>query len=191
MKFKTLGSILAAVCALGALSASPAAAEFHAAAVPTTLHGTQTTAHVFKTTSGGVTCKSKTFSGTMTSKTTSTITLVPSELTSGCTAYGFIGVPIHFNGCAYILHANGTTVIECPGTAEIEITVPGCTTFIGPQHIATGNTFSNNAGKTDINITTHMSGITYRECSHTATLQHDGTYDGNTTLTGSSSIWYE
>ena len=185
---KTLGLVLASVFAMSAIGASAAsAAEFHSAVHPQSVSGSQTTSHVFTTDAGTVTCKKATFSGTTAAKTSTTQTLTPSY--TECTAFGFVNVPIHINGCGYIFHNNGTTVVECPSGKSIQITAPFCTTSVGAQHIASGMSFGNNAGKTDIVATTNIKGIAYNECG---TPKTNGTYTGTTTVTGASgSIWYE
>jgi hypothetical protein len=186
--FKTLGVVLAAVFAMSALGASAAsAAEFHSAVAVQAVTGTQSTSHVFTTTSGTVTCKTAQFTGSTTAKTTTTQTMLPNY--DNCTAFGFIGVPIHENECEYIFNVNGSTELKCPAGKSIEITVPGCTTTVGSQTFASGNTFSSNATKTDINVTTNVSGIKYKECGGAE--QTGGTYKGTTTTTASSAIWYE
>lgn len=182
-KFKTLGLVMAAVFAMSAVSVSAAsAAEFHAASAPVTLSGSQTTSHVFTTAAGTVTCKVATFSGTSSVKTTSEITMVPTY--EGCTAFGFVEVPVHVKG-DYLFTANGDIHI----TGKFQITAPFCTTTVeGPQTIKGGNSFANNAGKTDVNVTTNAKGIAYDECG---TPRTGATYTGGTTVTGSSNVWYE
>lgn len=180
---KTLGLVLAAVFAMGAVMASAAsAAEFHSAAAPVTLSGSQSTSHVFTTNAGTVTCKVATFSGSSSVKTTSEITMTPKY--ENCTAFGFISVPIHVKG-DYLFTANGDVHVN--GT--FEITAPGCTTTVsGPQTLKGANSFSNNAGKTDVIAKTNASGIAYNECG---TARTNGTYTGTTTVTGTSNVWYE
>ena len=190
-KFKTLGLVLASVFAMSAIGASAAsAADFRSEVHPQSVSGTQTTSHVFTTDAGTVTCKKATFSGTTSGTTASTQTLTPEY--DECTAFGFVNVPIHENGCGYIFNANGTTEVECPSGKKIEITVPFCTTTVGEQHIGEGMSFSSNAGKTDIIATTNITktiGIDYNECGTNKT---NGSYTGTTTVTGASgSIWYE
>jgi hypothetical protein len=187
---KALGLMLAAVFAMSALGATAAsAAEFHAASAPVTINGTQSTGHQFKTDAGTVTCKVATFTGTQSSKTSATVTMTPTY--KECTAFGFINVPIHTNGCAYIFNANGNTEVECPAGKTFEITAPGCTTKVGPQSITGGNTFTNNAGKTQITVDTDITGkIAYNECGSATT---GGTYTGGTTVTGAGgvAVWWE
>ena len=181
-KLKTLGLVLASVLALVALTASNASAAFFVSAVhPQTINGSQTTSHVFTTNAGTVNCKKATFSGTTGEYIAETQTLTPDY--SECTAFGFINVPVHENGCAYVFNAGGTTEVECPEGKKIEITAPFCTTTVGPQHFSSGMSYSNNAGETDIVASTNISGISYNECGTSRT---NGTYTGGTTVTGAS-----
>ena len=187
-KFKALGLVLASVFAMSAVGAPAAsAADFFSEVTPQTISGSQTTTHVFTTNAGTVSCKKATFSGAATNGISETQTLAPDY--SECTAFGFINVPVHENGCAYVFNANGTTEVECPSGKKIEITAPFCTTTVGPQHLASGMSFANNAGETDIVATTNISSsIDYNECG---TERTNGSYTGTTTVTGASgSIWY-
>jgi hypothetical protein len=192
-KIKTLGVVLASVFAMSAIGASAAsAAEFHSAVHPQSIHGVQTVSHVFTTNAGTVTCKTATFTGTTSALTSATQTLAPDY--NNCTAFTFINVPIHENGCDYLFNANGTTEVKCPTVGgvkqKIEITAPFCTTTVSEQHIAGGMTFANNAAKTDIVATTNIKEeIDYNECG---TARTNGSYKGTTTVTGASgSVWYE
>ncbi|HEX3240504.1 MAG TPA: hypothetical protein VHR18_10265 [Solirubrobacterales bacterium] len=179
-KIKTLGVVLASVLAMSAIGASAAsAAEFHSAVHPQEIHGTQTTSHVFTTNAGTVTCKKATFTGTSAAKTSATQTLSPDY--NECTAFGFINVPIHENGCALLFYANGTSEIACPFGKKIEITAPFCTTTIYPQHLTGGVTYATIT--TDITVTTNITGIHYNECGTTRT---NGTLTGKTTWVGVS-----
>ncbi|HEX3293625.1 MAG TPA: hypothetical protein VHR38_07785 [Solirubrobacterales bacterium] len=189
-KITTLGVVLASVFATSVIGASAAfAQEFHSAVHPQSIHGTPTTAHVFTTNAGTFTCKKITFSGTTSGATSTTMTLAPDY--NECTAFGFINVPIHENGCDFKFSSHvppGTVEILCPTGKVIEITAPFCTTTIGPQHL-TGMTYANNAGKTDIIATANITGVHYVECGTTRT---NGVLKGTTTWTGSAAaIWWE
>ncbi|HEX3240555.1 MAG TPA: hypothetical protein VHR18_10530 [Solirubrobacterales bacterium] len=188
-RFRAPGIVLASVFAMSAIGASAAsAAEFHSAVHPQEIHGTQTTGHVFTTNAGTFTCKKATFTGGTSAKTSATLTLAPDY--NECTIFGFINMPVHENQCAYVFYATGTTEVECPGGKPIEITAPFCTTTIGPQHIATGLSYTNNAGKTDVVITTNIkTDLDYDECG---TARTNGSYTGTSTVTGGSgSLWFE
>ncbi|HEX3240820.1 MAG TPA: hypothetical protein VHR18_11905 [Solirubrobacterales bacterium] len=188
-QIKTLGAVLASALAISALSASAVpAAEFHSAFHPQTISGNSVVAHSFTTNAGLVTCKKAVLTGSTSALTASSWTLYPDY--SECIAFSFINVPIHENGCGYLLYATGTQEIECPGSNKIEITFPFCTLTVGPQHLGSGVTFTNNAGKTDIIQNVDVTGeLDYNECG---TFRTNGTYGGKTTWTGGSgSIWYE
>ncbi|HEX3240731.1 MAG TPA: hypothetical protein VHR18_11445 [Solirubrobacterales bacterium] len=183
-KLGSLGLMLAAVLAVGVSTAS--AANFFSAVHPQSVSGTQTTNHVFTTNAGTVTCKKVTFTGTTAASVSATQTLTPDY--SECTAFGFISVPVDENGCGYIFNASGTTEVECPEGKKIEITVPFCTVTVGPQHIAGGMSYSNNAGETDIVATSNIkSEIDYDECGTSRT---NGSYTGATTVTAAEPIWF-
>ena len=187
LKGKILGLGLATAFALGATGAS--AAEFHSGAGlnPNPLSGIQSTGHVFTTNAGTVTCTTVSFSAGAPAGTTSSLTLTPNY--DKCSAFGFINTAIDENGCAYVLHAGGTSEIECPSGKKIEITAPFCTTTIGPQHIASGLSYKSNEAETDFLVTTSIkSEIDYNECGTNYT---NGDYTGTTTVTGEASVWFE
>lgn len=186
--------IVGAACALSASAAS--ATEFHIAAVPATLTGVQTTQHRITLNEPGSTiyCKTKyNLKGVTSLKTTKTLTFVTEE--ENCIVLGFLKVPIHKNGCAYVLSSNGTSELECPSGKKVEYTIhPECLVTIGPQHIASGNSFSSNPGKTDFTTTSNTTGITYNECG---TAGANGKTTGTITVTGATeggapvNVWYE
>ncbi len=183
---KALGLVVASVFAMSAIAASAASASttFHSTVHPQNLSGTQVESHVFTTDAGTVTCKKAVFTGATSALTSATQTLSPDY--NECTAFGFINVPIHENGCGYLFNANGTTEVECPTGKTIEITVPFCTTTVGPQHIASGMSYANGSsgGKSDVTATTNIGAeIDYNECG---TKKTNGKYKGSTTVTGAS-----
>jgi hypothetical protein len=189
-KFKALGLVLGVVFALSAVGvASASAAEFHSSIENNPLTGTQKTSHVFTTSAGTVTCTTAKFTGTQAAKNSATTKLAPTY--EGCTAFGFISVPIATNGCEYNFNANGSTAVECPAGKSIEVKVPFCTTSIGSQTFSSGMSFET-VGTTpnrSILATTNISGISYNECG---TVRTNGTYKGTTTVTGKSGseIWF-
>jgi hypothetical protein len=191
-KIKVLG-LLAVMFALTAVSASSAMAVekyFHSDSPSgkTTLMGTQATNHVFTTNAGTITCNTVTLDGMQETNTTMEWTI--EATTSACTVFGFVGVTIDTNGCHYLYTTENTTGgslaavtvhITCPSGKKIEVTVPGCTTSIGPQTIG-GFTIQNttSGGKKAVSIITNVSGIEYNEC---------GTVRKNATLTGTTTVW--
>lgn len=170
-----------------AAPSTASAAEFHSTVSPVTFVGTSLGSHVL-TTGVEVTCKTVHYHGQFLGKTQNVLTVTIKSPTP-CTTFGLIHTTIDYNGCGYLIHATGTTEIECPSGKQIEVTEPGCTTKIGPQHLGGGNAFLNNAGKTDFTATANISGIDYDECGTAGT---NGVYKGSTTfLSASASIWYE
>jgi len=188
-KFKSLGLVLAAVFAMSAIGASAAsAAEFHSAGAPTTITGTQSTSHVFTTSAGTVTCKTATFSGTQSTQTATTVQLTPTY--KECTAFGFINVPIDVNGCSYTFTSHGATTVDCAAGKAFEITVPGCTTKVGPQTFAKGMEYTTVGSTPSRSITSHtnVTEIEYNECG---TVRKNGTYKGDTSIKGSAGeVWF-
>lgn len=188
-KFKALGLVLAAVFALSAVSvASASAAQFHSALAPTVISGAQSTSHVFTTNAGTVTCKTAKFSGSQAVVTSETQTLTPKY--ENCTAFGFVGVTIDTNECAYEFNANGSTKVVCPSGKAIEVTVPFCTTSVGPQTFASGMTYETvgTSPSRSILAKTNISGIKYNECG---TERTNGTYTGTTSVAGSAGeVWW-
>jgi hypothetical protein len=172
----------------GSVVSAADAAEFHSASAPVTLNGTQSTAHKWTTDAGTVTCKVATFTGTQSTKTSSSSTMTPTY--KECVAFGFINVPIHTNGCAYLYGPNGTTALECPAGKMIEITTPGCTTTIGPFHFSFGTTFANDATRVVLKTKHETKGIPYDECGSATT---GAAYTGETTVTGAGgvAVWWE
>ena len=124
---------------------------------------------------------------------------------TSCIVYGFIGITVDVNGCEFLLTSTTTTSgtnelspvthIVCPAGKSIELTVPGCTTKIGPQTIV-GNSYANGTSgtKKDITITLNFSGVQYDECGF---VRNNGTWKGKTTVTAKSefgsavNLWYE
>jgi hypothetical protein len=152
---KALGLSLLALCALGAVAAS------FAAAVPlfttpelkagesSIITGEQVAGtSEFGYHSGGIptTCDKATYAGTMTGISASEVTVRPTFLEECKT--GGIKSPVHVNGCAFVLKATTTdstntkgepikvagATLECEGTKEIIITASGCEIGIGTTH---------------------------------------------------------
>lgn len=188
-RIKLIAPLVVAVFTLGAGGASGAlAAEFHSAKAPTTISGTQTTGNVWTTNAGTWTCKTFTETGTLSSLTSASLRTTPA--TGTCTAFGFINIPVHTNGCQNVLYASGTAEIDCPVGKGIELTIPGCTTVIGDQHIASGTAYTTGgtSPNRDLNVQRNYSGIHYVECGTTRT---NMTWKGSSTFVGSAGeIWY-
>lgn len=179
----SLALLLCAVSSLG-VGAAAAATTFHSSWHPQTINGSQTTSFVFTTNAGTVTCGSVTVSGTTSASTSSTATVAGSatEPASKCTAFGFVNVPVYGNGCGAVANASGTTEVECPVGKKIMIVAPFCTTSVGPQHIASGVSYSNNSGDVVVKVNI-VSEIDYNECGTNRT---NGSLTGTMTVTGAS-----
>lgn len=188
-----------AVLALAAISAFASAAqalppEFHVEKAPATLKGQGLNAHRMTFDGGVVQCNNSTFHGTQEALTTTTMTLTPTY--AGCTAFGFVGVPIDVNGCAFLLHLvagsnppTATSDIECPVGQEITITAPFCTIHIEPQvglsHVIIDN---QGAGAARDSVATFtLTGIKYTETAGcpgpgAGVTTNNGTYTGSATV---------
>lgn len=207
-KINRLG-LLVAIFALSAVSASSALAtekSFHhdAPSGKATIHAVQTTSEVFTTNAGTMTCKTVTSVGMLEVPTTMELTMAPTY--GGCSAFGFINIPIHSNGCHYLyttatttggaIQPNPITHITCPPGKAIEITTPFCPIKIGPQTLQSLSfTTGSSGGKKDLTIVKNLTNIHYDECGTTRT---NGTWTGQTTAVATDTVggaaanlWYE
>jgi len=170
------------------LSSGASAAEFHSSVAPVTISGSQSTSMVLTTDSGTVICKSVTFTGSLTAKTSTEFSSV--FTLKECTAFGFINVPVDWNGCEFKWTASGAAHIVCK-SKPIELTAPGCTTFIGGQSLPGGATFTTSGSAPNRHITEHwnFSGLSYIDCGKNHT---NGTWKGSfTTKTSSGEHWWQ
>jgi hypothetical protein len=197
---KILGLAFVAVLAMSAVVASAASAsaftssEASGSETVTRLTGSQEGSDVFTTDGGTVTCTTATYVGEV--KGTSTTEAEAAPTYSGCTAFGFVNVPIDTNGCKYKFTSAGEIHIVCPGEAAIEVTAPGCTVTVGTQTPTGPNTveFTNiGSGSTmEITIDVTLRGIHYIEhnrgsfpnCSNPTVTKTNGTYTGHAKVTG-------
>jgi len=209
---KVLGLTLVAAFAMSAVVASAASAanfNFHSEGTSTVLTGTQHAgSDVFKTDGGTVSCSSATYTGSQTGSTAESVEVTPTY--SGCTAFGFINVPIHVNGCKYKFATSetkyqGAVHIIC-ATKPIEITSPGCTVTVGTGTPGGKATYTNvGSGTTrEVTVDVALTGINYVEDNNgggcvgpTGTTKTNGTYSGAALVTGETSkkahlgIWVE
>jgi hypothetical protein len=188
---KTLGLVLAAVLAIGGLSASNAsAASFHSEVEHTIIDGEQSpgTNDLMRFNAGTWTCNSITYTGTTTTATNTSLTVTPTW--KECTAFGFVNITIDVNGCTYVFNAGGSFQISCPGN-PITVTAFNCHIKIGSQTFPSGITYDNAGTGTgrDMSFTINFSGLTYTQesksfpgCSNGTF--NNGTYEGNATVTG-------
>jgi hypothetical protein len=198
--FKALGLALVAVFAMSSLVASAAQAEqsYRSSASPTTLSGSQVAQNKFHVPGAGtVECSGANFKGTVVGTAVSTIEVHPEY--SGCVAFGFATTHITTTGCNYKfatpIKNQATNQVICSGTSKIKITPTFfgssvCTVEVGSQTPSGVVDLANNAGKTDVLVTSTVTKI-----SHTAgcgaSAAADGEYTGSVTEVGTNSIWVE
>jgi hypothetical protein len=132
-------------------------AEFKTESNPTELTGSQEGSDVFTLQGGTATCTKVTYEGAMTGTETEEFEVEPTY--SGCTAFGFVNVPIHANGCKFKFTANQTMHIVCPTGKAFEVTAPGCTNTIGSQTPTGPNTieYTNIGSGSTMEVTIDMS----------------------------------
>lgn len=205
LKIKTISLAIFAALALGALPAS--AAEFHSEQLHTEIKGSAHAGEDVATFNAGTwRCNEVTYSGTTTTATASTITVVPTY--SKCTAFGFVGAVWHINGCGYQFQTEagtvnpvtgsgaGKTAIECPAGAALTLTVPGvCEVKIGAQGPIAGITYTNTGAHSgtgrDLTLDMNMTGIVYTQvnkgfCANGTFA--NGTYKGSATVQGRNTL---
>ena len=198
-KFKALGLALFATLALGAVMASAAlATEFTASSYPVTYSGTQaaTEPHRFAIDTYEGNCKDITFSGEA-KGTSTTLTLTPKF--NECTFAG-LSATVTTNGCSFLLHlpsagTDATVDLTCPAGQELTIDIAAGTCvvhifpFTGKSKVAFSNAHPNLKSVWD--ISGMLAGLTDLSffCPFAGdTTVATGTYSGNLTLSGSSTI---
>jgi hypothetical protein len=181
----SLAALLLGCCLFSSMAT---AAEFHVASAPATVSGTQTSTLAFTANAGTASCKSVTLSGTQAAKTQTSLDVAIA--TKECTAFGFIGVTIDWNGCFFRWTANGAAHIVCPSGKPIEYTAPLCTIQVPGQSLPGGATYTTSGSPPNRHIIEHwnFTGLTYIECG---TLRTNGTWKGSTTTQASSETWFE
>lgn len=216
--FKALVLAVLAALLVGAAVASAAFAtpfSIKAEKVPTKWtakqHGGTS---VTGTDAGAISCAEITYEGDQTVTPASEISLTPTF--SGCTALGFLNIPIDTNGCFYKFTAwtkvdgnfEGSTDIVCPEGKVIEVTAPGCTITFGAQTGLKTVTFTNlGAGTTrELTIDFALTGTKYEEhgkgifpsCADKTVAKSNGTQNGALIATGENptskahhGIWVE
>jgi hypothetical protein len=200
-KVKALGLALVAVCAVGAVGAQGARAatdDFHAEKAPVTLTGVQEGQHVFTLEGNEFQCTTATFHGTSSATTATEITLSPHY--AGC-KFGSLTATMDTTGCHFILDDETTpstgdahVYLDCT-SGNIKTTISGCTITFNSDQTLSGVTYdnvNNNGGNTrEITMTTTISGMEYSASGFGCGLagiktgpHTDGTYTGNTIVTG-------
>lgn len=192
---KMAGLAVVAVLALAFAANAAVAAEFHSESENTTLTGTTEAKSVFDAAGSTIECPHATFEGTSTAKTTSTLTMtanynpIVEGVKKTCTFFGFSGVEVAMNGCAYIFHASNTVDVECPTGAAITFEAGSCKVKIGAQTGKSKVTYTNlGTGTTqEVTVAPAVEKIKYTSeglCLKNGTFE-DGNYtSGPTKVTG-------
>jgi hypothetical protein len=200
-KVKAVGLALVAVIAMSAIAAQTASAAhdvFHAESAPVTLTGTQEGTHVFTAEGNEVTCTTATFLGTQKDLTATELTINPTY--TGC-KFGSLNATVDTANCHYIFDDETTpstgdahVYSDCT-TGNIKITMSGCTISIDNDQTLNGVAYdnvNNNGGNTrEVTVTATVSAINYSASGFGCGLagiktgaHTDGTYTGNTIVTG-------
>ncbi len=214
-RMQIIGLALVAVFAMSAVGVASALTdppeEFMCESYPCSSDGTNTTAHVFKTNAGTVSCSTATFTDSLSGPSP----WVKAQATyTGCTAFGFINANINMKDCEYEFHVTTDLQDEGPdlehsGTVDvinkagatktcaeepITITVSGtaCVVTVGPQTGRSTVTFTNGGSGTSrtVTVASNISGITYTQnasCSGGAGTFTNGTYTGSASVKGDNS----
>jgi hypothetical protein len=202
-KIKALGLALVAAFALTAVMASAASAApgfTSSSSGTTTIHGVQNGNHEFAADEGfgGIKCKTATFAGTSSGTYQATQTVKPTY--SNCE--DSFGRPVHIktNTLTYVFKVTGTDSKKTPigevhvsGDIELEITTGGtpCIVVINETQNNNGITYHNNANGT-VTTTTESTNVRsttsggFFSCGTSNGLHTEGTYTGETVLTGTS-----
>jgi hypothetical protein len=116
-----------------------AAPSFKAGLYPATIHGSSAKGTEAITTEGGKVECAVSYHAELKEAST-TLTLGPTY--SGCEAFGFIGIPVSAEGCAYLLHVSGQSAedkykatfdVSCPAGKSIKIEAGSCKVEIKAQ----------------------------------------------------------
>ncbi len=195
--------ILVAACLVSPASSSAEAFSFWVSTSPATIsaksHSTETT---LTTSTGTVRCGEVSQSGSFTGTSTAEFSTTPTF--SECSAFGFLSVPVHSNGCSYKWtretrvsgNYEGRTDIICPLNQVIEVTAPGCTLTIGSQNGLGKVTYTNiGSGNTrEITADVNLTNVGYEEhkplfgiCIDNTKFKTTGTWVDATILTATSS----
>jgi len=200
-KLTILGLAILAIPAALVLSGVTASAdveeEFTASEYPATLHGAQTTAHVFALSGGPeIKCEAATFTGTL-AKKSSELTVTPSY--SKCTtviAGKVAGSTLTFPNCDYRYTKTGSEYhLECQPPQEPFFTIHVYKNAAHTENECTfkvnGTTaqqlsFENVGGEKGVVVVANLTGITYTRTE--GTLGNCGPAHSTLTYTGTSTL---
>lgn len=203
MNRKLAGLTAVAVLAMAVLAPAAFAGTFHSEKTDTTLTGSQIGEDVVTFNSGTWKCTEVTYAGTTSSTATTETTLKLTPHFGGCTAFGFVNIPIDVNGCQYEFSGDNTSfsIVNC-GTG-IVVTGFNCWVTIKGQSNLTSVSYTSegNGSTRDIQIGLSLSGIAYSQTSKsfpgcTNGTFTNGTYKGAATVQGSKEssavgVWRE
>jgi hypothetical protein len=211
-KLKALGLALVAVFATSALVASAAQAEEFTGYdqstgthTETVIHGVQEGSHSFTAGSGfgSITCTTATFAGNSPTGTSTELTITPTY--SGCSDSFGRTVDVTMEGCDYKFTTptfvssgtySGLVDLACPTghSVTVHVTSGGtsvCTVTIHAQTGLGSNHYTNKAGNPDdVTVTTDITNLHttteggFFNCGVSNGEHTDGSYVGNTTVTG-------
>ncbi len=197
-----LVAVATAGFAFPAASAAEAPFKIDVETPPAKVYGKQHAGNdvwIFDT--GSFSCDEVTYSGNLSGKENSEISLTPAY--SGCKAFGLFSVPVDVNGCEF-KYTSQTRVgpnyeakksIVCFGGQKIEITAPGCTVTVGSQAGLGNITLTNvGAGATrEITFDENISSISYEEhrplfgiCANKTAAKTNGSFVGADLQTATS-----
>ena len=189
-KLKSLGVVLAAVLALGAVVSSAAVADFleSEGSQEVTLTGAQeeSAKFIFKTTAGSNTCPTATAHAQSQSGVTTVTTSEPKFPATGCLCIG-IACTVTTNECHFLYHISGTagTVdLSCPENKELTLDTTKCIIRVPPQSGLSTVNYENigSAATREITIKFDITNIKY---SHTKVGEGIGSCTTGSGTTGS------
>ncbi len=206
MKRKGANWAVALVLALvlsAAVSASATASVWEAEKYPAAISGSQLEKHEFKTVANTLYCNKYDWQGALGSAASElALTGSPSE----CSTAGFVVMTVAMNGCTFNFGSGSelgaglfgaSAKIVCPAGKEIVWTAStgNCTAKIPPQTFAGTVTLENTAtSPKSVKLSTAATGIHYTLNPTSGCLNkppagtyENGTYNGTTTLTATSS----
>ncbi len=197
-KVMRVAAVCAALCALGALTASSAFAapgEFTFGSAPATVTGSQVAQNIFsvKNTAGSqiqVKCSIATFEGTSSIKEGKDITITPEY--SNCTLGG-LGATVNMNGCKYTFTGSAektalVDIVGCTTGKTITVVKGNCTIAVGEQSALSHVVFTSEGTESTMDtlanatVTGIRSTQTGSECPAPGATQSDGTYSGTVTV---------
>jgi hypothetical protein len=198
-------ALCAALCALGALTASSAfAGQFTTNGVSTvTFTGSQVEQNIFEVTNSAgsfikVKCSEATFEGTSSTPSPREVTVTPTY--GGCTLGG-LAASVTMNGCKYTFTGESSPagtftvdIVQCTTGKTITVKKGNCTISVPAQNNLSHVVFDNSgsASEMDIVATATVGGInntqTGSECPAPGLTSSDASYSGTVTIRAFSDL---